>query len=116
MITMKQARQQSPEVSKMVNTIIIGVLAAVVVVIHALVAIKWRGRFVPVNWHIFITWGLCALGIAIFYAARTVDIINGSPHLLDFIFWSRWLWGFVLVIIGLTAISALLIPVDKNNV
>ena len=61
---------------------------------------KWRRREMLMMF-------LGSVAILSFYIARIVDISQGSPHLLDFIYISRFLWAFILAIMSLVALSDL---------
>ena len=116
MITMQQARQQSPEVSKMMGAILIAIMAMVAFGLSMTTAIIYRRKYVPVNWHVFLMMALGALGVFSFYIGRIIDLLNGAMHLDDFILPSRILWGFVMAGTALLAISVLVAKRPRNVV
>jgi len=100
----------------MTGAIALSILAFIAMTLSLIVAILYRGQYVPVWWPVFLMMSVGSLGIFSFYIGRVIDISTGNEHLTDFVFLSRILWGFVLTSTSLFALSVLVAKRPRNNV
>ena len=82
------------------------ILAIITAVLCFVVAWRWRGRMVWIDWTTFLAMGLGSAAIGIFYLA--IITAGNDSNLISFVPFSRIIFVFILLMTALMAVFVLL--------